>query len=335
MGFALVPIIVFFGVNMFFLCMFLGILLTPAMIIVLVVSNSLLKALNPVAFGTIAYRIGWGYLLMYLFLSLLYGAPAYILNNFTSFMAPELRLFLGMAVSNYYTVISYCLMGYVILQYHEEIGYEVNPEDFTDQAPVLSRGPAAAGDKKLEAREVILNEVSILMKDGRAEDAIVVLRDSMRKGTADRVLAERYYNLLKVTGRKHEMLSHGVTYLDLLAAADDKGAACDTYRECLALDPQFIPNPEALFKIAEWCMEEGDAKTGWNAFVRFIKVNPQHGLVPKAYFLLGKNASEKLRDSARAQKAFKSLLHQFPDHELAVHARSHLEQMGKMGPASG
>ncbi len=180
-----------------------------------------------------------------------------------------------------------------------------------------------------------MNQVSILMKDGRPEDAIVVLRNSMRGGTANRVLAERYYNLLKVTGQERELLSQGVAYLDLLTAASDKAAACEIYRECLAREPRFIPHPEALFKIAGWCMEEGDAKNGWNAFVRFIKANPQHGLVPKAYFLLGKNAHEKLHDSARAQKAFKDLLQQFPDHELAAHARSYLEQMDKMGPASG
>ncbi len=320
----------YMGAGVGLLSLFFGILLIPAMIIVLVISDSLIDALNPVAFVTIAYRIGWGYLLMYLFLALLYGAPVFLAENFSSFMSPVLRRFLFLAASQYYTVISYSLMGYVILQYHEQIGYEVSAEDFLDQALVL-QGESASSDTKPDATAAILNQVSILMKEGRAEDAILVMRESMRGGTAGRVLAERYYNLLKITQRESELLNHGRSYLDLLVAENDKAVACQIYRECLSLNPQFIPNPDALFKIAGWCLEDGDAKNGWNAFVRFIKANPQHGLVPKAYFLLGKNAKEKLHDEARAEKAFKSLIKLFPEHDLAVHARSYLQKMNRIG----
>ncbi len=152
MGGALVLIVAAFGVNIGYLCLFLGILLTPAMIIVLVVSDSLINALNPVAFMTVAYRIGWGYLLMYLFLSFLSAAPAFLASNFTSFLPPMVRLFLLTAASQYYTIISYSLMGYVILQYHEEIGYEVRPEDFVDQAPVLQRSTAASAERNRTRR---------------------------------------------------------------------------------------------------------------------------------------------------------------------------------------
>jgi tetratricopeptide (TPR) repeat protein len=327
---ALALIFVYLGAGIGLLSLFFGILLIPAMIIVLVISDSLINALNPVTFVTIAYRIGWGYLLMYLFLALLYGAPALLARHFYSFMSPVLRQFLFLAASQYYTIISYSLMGYVILQYHEQIGYEVSAEDFLDQTPVLQGESASSAETKSDATAAILNQVTILMKEGRAEDALFVMQDYMRRGTVNRTLAERYYNLLKITQREAEMLAHGRSYLDLLTVENDKAAACEIYRECLSRDPQFNPNPDALFRIAGWCLEDGDAKNGWNAFVRFIKANPQHGLVPKAYFLLGKNANEKLHDAARAEKALKSLIKLFPDHDLAVHARSYLEKMSRI-----
>jgi hypothetical protein len=321
----------FMGVGIGLLSLFFGILLIPSMIIVLAISDSLINAVNPVAFVTVAYRIGWGYLLMYLFLALLYGAPTALAEYFGSSLPPVLRYFLLLAASQYYTIISYNLMGYVILQYHEEIGYEVSADEFLDQAPVLQRESASSAQAKPDATAAILNQVSILMKEGRAEDAVVVMRDSMQGRTGDRVLAERYYNLLKITRHEEEMIRHGISYLDVLAAENDKAAACDVYRECLSRDPKFVPNADALFKIAGWCLEDRDSKNGWNGFVRFIKTNPQHALVPKAYFLLGKNAHEKLHDAARAEKAFTNLLQLFPDHDLAVHARSYLEKMGKIG----
>lgn len=322
------------GRDLGLLCLYLALLLMPAMIIVLAASDSLINALNPVAVVTIVYRIGWGYLFMYVLLALLSAAPALLVENFASLMPPLLRRFLFIFAYQYYTIISYHLMGYVILQYHEEIGYRVDAEDFIDQSPVLWRGSVSSAEKKEDATEAILNQVNILLKDGRAEDAVFVMRDRMQDRAARRVLSERYYNLLKITHRESEMLTHAVVYLDLLVAENDMAAACEVYRESLSLNPQFLPNPETLFKLAGWCMEAGDIKNGWNAWVRFIKANPQHALVPMAYFLLGKNAHEKLLDPARAEQFLKILLRQYPDHDISIHARDYLEKMHRAAPAS-
>jgi hypothetical protein len=310
-----------------FLCLFFALLLVPAMIIVLAVSSSLINALNPVTFVTIAFRIGWGYLLMYLFLALLLAAPAILADSVASFMSPVLRKFLFLAANQYYTIITYNLMGYVMLQYHSEIGYEVSAEDFVDQSPVLQREFASADETRQDPTEAILNQVNILIKDGRADDAAILMRDRLRGRSGDRVLCERYYNLLKITQRVPEMLTHGVDYLDLITAENDRSTGCEVYKECLALDPQFTPNPDALFKIGAWCMEDGDLKNGLNALVRFIKVNPHHALVPKAQFLFGKNVYEKLHNFDRAEKALKALVQKYPDHDITAHARKYLELM--------
>ena len=97
----------------------------PSMIILLVTTGRLIHALNPVMFVRLTFRIGWAYLLMYFFLFLLGSAPAYLFQFLIKFLPAELHLLLYGFAESFYTIVSYHLMGYVILQYHDKIGYQV------------------------------------------------------------------------------------------------------------------------------------------------------------------------------------------------------------------
>ncbi len=54
---------------------------------------------------------------MNFFLLLLGSAPAYLAQYLTKFLPPDLQLMLFGFAKSFYTIVSYHLMGYVILQY--------------------------------------------------------------------------------------------------------------------------------------------------------------------------------------------------------------------------
>lgn len=312
-----------FGKVVGIVALLLALLLLPVMIIILATSESLINALNPVHSMTIVWRIGWGYLLMYLFLILLMFAPM-MLAIVGAFLPRLLAEFFLSAVSLYYTLVSYSLMGYMILQYHQEIGYDVSAEDFREQAQVLK---TEGGDRtEQSSTDAFLNQVGVLVKDGRLEDAVFLMQDRLRGKKPDLPVAERYYNLLKAANRTADLQAHAIVYLDLLAAQNDRATACDVYRECVARDPKFLPNPDALFKLATWIMAD-DAKAGVMSMYAFVKANPAHPLAPKAIFTLGKALLERFNDSANAQKMFNGLIARYPDHDLAPHAKEYLARI--------
>jgi tetratricopeptide (TPR) repeat protein len=289
----------------------------PAMIIVLAVTDSLANALNPMIFVKMAWRIGWGYLLMYFFILLLGVAPAFWGNHIIAHLPPSSHVFLLFAAKCYYTLISYYLMGYVILQYHEDIGYEVEPEDVSLEEKTADD----VGDNEL------LNKVQIMTKDGRLDDAVALIKNDLLLAREDIAVAECYFNLLKLTERFSEMASHGKDYLDLLARTDRKADLCQVYTDCVSKDPAFTPKQATLFKIASALNESGSPKAAIGAYNRFIKSHEKSPLIPKAYFLAANIFNEKLGNPKKAIGILKGLAKNFPNHEILPHVQQYLRQI--------
>jgi tetratricopeptide (TPR) repeat protein len=318
-GIALAKVAQIFGLFIAKVSMIVAILSIPAMIIVLVATGSLIHAVNPVVFITMAWRIGWGYLLMYLFLTILGGAPVLLGRHVIAYLPASSHLFLFTLAKCYYTIISYHLMGYVILQYHDDIGYEV---DLDEEDSILTENKA-----EQSAGSEILNRVDILIKEGKIDEAIFLIRGETGGRIADLELAERYYNLLKIKQIIPDLLRHAVTYLDLLAEAKDKEKLCEVYSECAVRDPGFVPGSSTLFKVASCLNQAGNPKAAVNSYNRFIKANPKDPLLPKAYFLAANIINEKLENPKKAEGILKSLMKTYPNHEITPHVQKYLRQI--------
>ena len=300
-----------------FLCF--AILFIPAMVIMLVGTESLLQSINPLLFVGMAWRIGWSYLLMYFFLILLAGAPTVIGQYITGYLPPTLYEFLSNVVVDYYMIISYHLMGYVIFQYHEEIGYSV---DLSDEEPPSKEMPS----EQDEAGK-LLNRVDMLIKEGKLDDAIFLIRNETKGTMTNLGLAERYYDLLKIKEQFPDMLKHGKVYLDLLAKGNQKEKLCEVYSECISRDARFTPKPTTLLKAARCLNESGNPKESIEAYSRFVKANPENPLVPKAYFLASNIFNEKLKNPGKAAGILKAVIKKYPNHDIIPHVQRYLTQI--------
>lgn len=296
-------------------------LLLPSIIILLVSTNSVFNALNPVLFVNMALRIGRGYLIMYLFLILFLFAPSAAIHYATDGMAPSYLLsYVKLVIENYYAIIFYHLMGYVILQYHQEIGYEIDIDDIK-----------LPGFKKPEEQAAvsagILARINPLIRDGKYEEALVmVANQATAEEHNDLSVVEKHYMLLKMTGKKAEMAKQGAVFLDLLAKKNEKTKkAFSVYKECSASGQPFAPTAFTLFKIGEWLGGAGKAKEAVAFYSRLIKRHPSDPLVPKAYFRLAQIFHDRLMDTEKARKILNGLIQKYPGNDVAVQARRYLD----------
>jgi tetratricopeptide (TPR) repeat protein len=269
----------------------------------------------------LAFRIGWAYLLMYLFLLLLAGAPAF-LSQFLVPLLPE-RLMLGLTgfAEGFYTIISYHLMGYVILQYHDRIGYKVDYEDFMDPE-ALPVAVAADPDQS------ILSEIEPLIQEGKLDEAIeVIKRRSNTDGIQGVNLSERYYNLLKMRKRYREMAEHGVRHLELLVDENERQKVMQVYTECSKVDPKFIASAPVLFKIGSWLNETGKTKQAVTILNRMINSYPTHPLTPKAYFRAAQIFNDRMMSAEKAKKILTALKQKYPEAEILPQVDNYLANL--------
>ncbi|MBW2429052.1 MAG: tetratricopeptide repeat protein [Deltaproteobacteria bacterium] len=294
----------------------------PSMIILLVTSGSLFHAINPVVFFGLTLRIGWAYILMYFFLFLLGSAPAYLGQYVIRFLPAEFHPMLFGFARSFYTIVSYHLMGYVILQYHKRIGYQVDYEDFSD--PTIEDFEP----QKSDPDAVVLSKLAPLIKEGKLDEAIAVVKNMTEQQPISGVkLSDRYYNLLKMRKRNAELLAHGVAHLDILTAQNQKDKAIAVFTECRTSDTNFLPTASALFKLAGWLNETGKTKAAVAVYNTLAKSYPDNPLVPKSYFRIAQIFHDRLMNKEKAKKALGLLLQKYPDHDIVPQAESFLARL--------
>jgi tetratricopeptide (TPR) repeat protein len=305
-----------FGPSAGILFILIAFLCLPAMIMGLVATDSLAQAINPMVFTAIISRIGANYFLMYLFLFFLWQAPNILAGQLASFLPQTATLFIFYAAKNYYMVMVYNLIGYTLLQYHDEIGYEVEYDERSAGA-VQSSEPYGA----------LLGEVDILIKEGEYDKALAVIQENSEGEFDDLRLAEKYYKLLKLKKGNRELVKHGRVYLDLLIAAESKEKASEVVLECLRIDKNFTPGPDTLFILGKWLAWGQDPKLALHLLAKFTKTYPDHPLLPDVYFFLAKLLHSRLNNQAKARQILEMLIKRYGDHPVAVSAGKYARQM--------
>lgn len=297
--------------------------LVPAMLILLVTTGSLLHAVNPVMFIRLALRIGKGYFLMYFFLFLLGAAPAFVGQFLFQHLPQALSMFVFSLAKGYYTIISYHLMGYVILQYHDEVGYAVDVENFRDPT-----AEAEANSDETGSESPLLNRVKQLVTEGKLDEAIGLIQERRREGEMlELPLSERYMALLKIRRQTKTLREYAPAHLELLVDANRRGAACRLFRQCWQQDPDCRPSAETLLKIAGWFNETGKMKTAVAVYRRLIQAHPKSPLVPRAYFRSAQILHDRLMLPDKARTILNGLIRNYPDSEIVPQARAYLGQM--------
>ena len=292
-------------------------LLMPAMIILLVSTGSITQALNPVTVVSLPLRIGAGYLTMYFFLFLLAGAPAALFNSAGSYLPAALLPFLFVFFQNYYTLISYNLMGYVLLQYHEEIGYEVDYEDFV-----------RSGEPEEQEGGTLLKEAEIHIKDGNYDTALKLLKDEIRTNPNPPAnILDRYFKLLRHLNRFEELQEHGLAYIRRLVASEEKEKACEIYIECSQADKGFAPEPKALIKLGGWLKSAGYQREAIRAYSTFTKVYASHSMMPIVCFRAAEIFNEGFGQKKKAGTLLNSIVKKYPDHDIIPFVRNYMKRL--------
>ena len=260
----------------------------PGATISLALDENFWHALNPATWFAIAARLGGAYLALVALCGVIivsqFNASALMLMFLPAVVANVAVAF----VSTYAVFATFHLMGYVIYQYHEDLGFEIQ------RRTVLH-------DHKADPDQGLLDEVAQMVLAGDTAGAEARLAQHLRTRGGTAAVHAQYRKLLRLSGDVAGSTRHGNEYLAILMAQDKEKDAYDLVRDCIAIDPSYKPAyPDAIKHMARRAADQGQVKLAVQLLAGFHERHPGHYDIADNALTAAKLLAEKVGDDGTA-----------------------------------
>ena len=226
------------GDGMGILISFFLVLVMPAVIIVIAIEERLLPALNVGSLIGIIKATGVSYFVMVLFIMVMMFSTEVLGQMFASTNFNSLSVFLTSVIGNYYNVVIFHILGYLVYQNHTELGYPVS---------------SSVGVKKGRARNPKQREsmhLEVLIKAGKF-DAARDLARSQLKGDSSLWEWTRAFKLFCAAKPADDVEKYFYRYVQKLRDLGELEKIADAYLGLLRAVPSFVvKDDESKLEIA-------------------------------------------------------------------------------------
>ena len=220
-------------------------LVLPAAIIILCIEEKLTPALNPSKLITIISSTGTSYFVAYLFL-LLMTSSLYALKFAVGSNGSLFNDILQGAISNYYFIVIFHILGYLVHQNHNKLGYGIKTTE-----------PKTVRDR----HERLNANIEIQIKTGDYTKAIELSSQQIKSGTASLLQWQRCLKLLLVDGSDANIKKFAEHYFDKLEKDRQFDSLADDYVNIKRRVKSFeLKKAVRKLKVANSLMEVGKYK---------------------------------------------------------------------------
>lgn len=202
------------------------VLLMPGSVISLAIDGSLLRALNPMVPLGLALRIGWPYLAAVCLLFVILASSMTAAVWLSRYMPPLVSHLTVNFMATWGLFSVFHLLGYLVFQYHEALGFE--PEALQDT-------------RRADPDQRLLDEAEGHVRDGHPREAREALRGAIKGRAVSLGVHELYQRLLRQEGASPELHDHAQLYISRLVAEKQERRALTILREMLEIEPDFTP----------------------------------------------------------------------------------------------
>ncbi|HSX64139.1 MAG TPA: hypothetical protein VLF15_05385 [Pseudoxanthomonas sp.] len=251
------------------LALVLVVFLQPGCLISLAIDGSLRRAANPATSLTLALRIGWPYLAAFGLLFVIQASALTASRWVHQWLPPFIGDLAVTMVSLWGLFAAFHLMGYLVYQYHEDLGYE--PGSHYDRLP-----------ERHDPDQRLLDEAGHFVREGQADTALGILRAEVRSRLVSLPVLELYQRLLRSSGRSEELREHTRQYIGRLMAEKQGHRALALLREALDADAGFVTlQPEQGEALAERARLAGQFQLATDTLRAMIAAWPKLPAVSK------------------------------------------------------
>lgn len=273
----------------------------PASTMLLAVEKSVRRALDPLALISLMFAIGWPYLLLWFCVQIISTGPVYI-GVWAIGVLPHAAVIptlIGLSV--YFTFVLYSMLGYVLFEYQNELGFESVADD-DEQL-----------DRSAFEKARAIGEVAVFMRDGELERARGVLRRALDIVHDDIELHMHYHKPLMLLNDDQALTNHGDFLIDLLKKRKMLGKGAGVVLDLQSRLPEHrLADSGAALEIAKLLRIQGQHRAAVRLLRNWHVTDPKNPLIPEAYLLVASVLFEYLNEDRGAQRLSEWVLKKYP-----------------------
>lgn len=252
------------------------IIVAPAAIILIAIEEQFFAAMNVSKLVEVIRSTGTSYFVMLLFIFIMSSSLAIMQSYFGTSQLSFFGVVLQSVVSNYYNIVIFHIMGYVVYQNQATLGFRLNSS--------ASSGAERTDEQRLKA------QIDVLIKAGEYDAAREVATQQLSQGNATLWDWSRTFSLMCVGKRSNRVQIMFDDYTDKLQALGDTQKISDAYTLLIKHQPTFAikEHPRRLM-VANSLYENGEYVQVVKLLQSFHKESKDHTLVAQALKLMGES----------------------------------------------
>ena len=298
----------------------------PASIMVLAMEQSVGAAVNPLNLAALISRIGWPYFLLYGYLILLSlasgAAQEFAVNHFSPWLAHPLAGFLNST----FTLILFHMLGYLLFQYQEELGFASDLQDEGQGQDMAQRDRS----HRLDA------DIDMDLKDGNYDRVQSMLKDALKRDPHNAHRLEQFYKLLSARGDAAELYRYHPRLLGWLADRNDAAGMAELLETLERLEPNFrLEDAELSVRCARCLYHRGEYRKALKLLQDFHKRFPDHEQLAPAYILAAQALANGLDQWEKATAFLNFVQQRCVNHPLHEQVAEYLQQAARKEPLKG
>ena len=293
----------------------------PAASIIVAIEGDFWVALSPLRWFDAMARIGWPYLAVVLLCCAFFFSKVY-LDDYLGFLWLPFATVLKNFVAYYFAIMSFFLLGYLVHQFHDELGFE-------QETPVSSLPDPR---RKFDPDQGVLDEAEALAQAGKFEQAAATLAVLIKGRGAGCAVHQRYRKLLAVLEHTDAQLAHGQQWLPILIAQEKPAEAAALYQECLKLDGKFRPVQAEDYHPLATALETSKPELAVALLNGFHREFPKSKAILPNLLLAAKILAERQNRVPLAQQIVAQLVTKYAAHADAPKLLEYQQYLEKLSP---
>jgi len=280
---------VYLGPQIAGLITLLLVLCLPAVVIIYGMTDNLFEALNPINILDFVRNTGLAYGLLLAFIMIMSSSVGVISvligGEFTFFST-----ILESIVTNYYMIVTFHIMGYMIFQYQGSLGFAARENRGEGNAP---RSP----------RDRLVVNIDVALKDGEYNKVVTLFDSALKTFPNDKEFNKLYFEFLFATRRLQVIDQAASRYLAYLIKSRQEHQLTLIYKRVLQLNPKYMPDtPKLRFELGRVCHETGDPKSTVRLINGLHKQFPDYPKLADAFELMAAALEDIPHQQAQAQQ---------------------------------